>query len=421
MRELWFKIAHTGGATIVSMLASIAGLAITARVLGPAGRGVYAATLSWVTLFATLGTLSVGQVIIHHVAGRPEEEWLADVTGAAVTMLVVASLGGAVVLATLHITTHGRLFGAVPPASLALMFVALPFLLWNDIGRYILTALGRLTVSNWAQIGGALAGLAGIALFVLAMNAGVQGAIVAYILSTAAAALLTFRWVVRRSGGIQLRGAVLRRLLRGSAQLHFNAIGAYLFTQASVLVLNYYRSPAETGFYQLATQLFGLTLVVSSAVGAVAFELVARRGPDGAWPEQRRLLLHATVAACVLGAVAYVLAPFGVRLVAGEAFLPSVELFRFLLPALVGATFSTVIASQWIGRGLFLQAASLTLVVGLISVTCDLILIPSRGMRGALVSTLITYGVSVIGNGAMALWVQSRVGRTGAAVVSSAS
>jgi O-antigen/teichoic acid export membrane protein len=119
-------------------------------------------------------------------------------------------------------------------------------------------------------------------------------------------------------------------------------------------------------------------------------------------------VLHATALAGVLAAAGYFLAPLGVRLVAGERFLPSVPLFRALLPAFVGATFATVMASQWIGRGLFLQAALLTFAVGLVSLSCDLALIPTRGASGAVVSSLVTYGISVIGNGIMMFWVQTR-------------
>jgi O-antigen/teichoic acid export membrane protein len=147
----------------------------------------------------------------------------------------------------------------------------------------------------------------------------------------------------------------------------------------------------------------------------VAFGLVARLGPDGAWPEQRRLMAQALGAAAVLALLGYYLAPLGVRIVAGERFAPAVPLFRLLLPALVGATFSTVMGSQWIGRGFFVSAALLTLAVGLVSLASDLLLVPRYGMRGATVSTLITYGVSVVGNGAMALYAERSWRRSRAA------
>ena len=67
-----------------------------------------------------------------------------------------------------------------------------------------------------------------------------------------------------------------------------------------------------------------------------------------------------------------------------------------------------MLASQWIARGLFWQTAVITFVVGLLSLACDFLLIPVYGMRGAVVSTLLTYGLSVVSNGAMAIWVERR-------------
>jgi O-antigen/teichoic acid export membrane protein len=43
-----------------------------------------------------------------------------------------------------------------------------------------------------------------------------------------------------------------------------------------------------------------------------------------------------------------------------------------------------------------------------VSVTCDLLLVPRYGMHGAAVSTLITYGISVVGNGGLALLIERR-------------
>ena len=64
MRELWMNIAHTGGAKGYGLVVNTVILVITARWLGPEGRGALGATTTWVALFATIGCLSLGQVAI---------------------------------------------------------------------------------------------------------------------------------------------------------------------------------------------------------------------------------------------------------------------------------------------------------------------------------------------------------------------
>jgi antigen flippase len=381
---------------------------ITARLLGPAGRGTFAATTSWVGLAATFGTLSLGQVLLHHVAGKPSEEWLAETAGTALATTAAVTLVGWIAIAVLYATTGGRMFNHISPLLLALAFAALPFMIWMDTGRYLLLALDALSTANWAQIGGAVTTLTAIVLLVGIARLGVAGAVGAATIATACVATVMGAAVLRRTPRLDVSTPLLKQLLRGSSQLHLNAIGTYLFTQASVLVLNYYQPPEQTGYYQLAMQLFSMTLILSMSMGTVSFGLVAKRGVNEAWPDQRRLLVQSAGMIAVVSAIGYWLAPLGIRLVAGDRFLPAVPLFRTVLPALLGATFSTIMASQWIGRGLFRQAAGFTIAVGILSLALDLALVPHYGARGALVSTLATYAISVIGNGVMAVWVQGK-------------
>jgi O-antigen/teichoic acid export membrane protein len=407
-RRLWLLIAHTSTAGLYGVVISGLTLAITARYLGPAGRGIYAAATAWASLFAVLGSLSLGQVVVHHVAGRPREEWLRDVVGTVLALIVGVTLVSWAAVAVLQRTAGDAVFSNLGPAVLGVAFLALPFLIAGDTGRYLLGAVGALQVANWTQMLGATAGLLVVVATVLWLGGGVASVLAGTVLSACIWAVGGFSHLLRLAGGARVRPVLAGRFLRGSAQLHLNAVGNYLVTQASVLVLNHYRAPAETGLYQLAVQLFQLSLIVPSSISAVAFALVSQKGPDGAWPEQRRLLVQAVLLVTGIAGVGYLLAPWGIALVAGREFLPAVPLFRFILPALIGATLSTVMASQWIGRGLFWQAALLTLGVGLAGLASDFVLIPRLGMYGALWSTLLTYGLSVVCNVAMAVWVQRR-------------
>jgi O-antigen/teichoic acid export membrane protein len=203
------------------------------------------------------------------------------------------------------------------------------------------------------------------------------------------------------------RGAA-REMLTGGAKLHLNAVGTYLFTQANVLILNYYRSPQETAYFQLAVQLVTAMQLIPMAVSTVVYSIVAKDGPNSAWPQHKKLIGEVLLLVLGLGIVAYFVSPFAIRFVFGAPFVPSARLFRILLLAIFGMTMSAVMASQWIARGLFLQAALLTLIVGGGTVAANLFVVPRWGTTGAAWVTVGTYIVSMIGNGIMALWVESR-------------
>lgn len=411
MRRLWAQILHTSAASAVNISASAAVLFLTARWLGPEGRGIYAAATGWVLLFSTLGSLSLGQSLVHAVAGREQATWLPSVagTGLAITGLLVA--GNYAVVATAYVVAGDTLFRHMAPAVIVLAFAAMPFLVANANLPFVLYALDALHVINIAQVTGALVLLVGTIVTVWWLDLGVPGALAAFAIGAGCNAVVAAAYVLRSAGRPRIEWVVARQMLTGSAQLHLNTVGTYLFTQSSVLILNAYRSAAETGEYQLAVQLLIVSLLLSNSIGAVSYNLVATKGPDAAWPEQRLLIKQALTLITVGALGAYVLAPVLIPLVAGPAFDPAVGLFRILLPAVIGATFASLMASQWIGRGLFWQASLLTIATGIISLAFDFVLIPSYGMQGAVVSTLVTYGISFAASCAMAVWIDRRVER----------
>jgi O-antigen/teichoic acid export membrane protein len=412
MRELWLRVLHTTGTSLIALGASAVSLVIATHALGPTGWGIFAAITAWVALATAFGSLSLGQVVIHYVAGKPRETWLRDVSGTLAALLLGVVAVAWLAVWGLYAVTGGRLFHNLGGSALVLGFAALPFLLAADANRYVLNALNALQTANWAQLAGSAVLVAATVALVGVLSFGVGGALVASLLAGAVTAGIGLAYIARQSGGFGVSRVVARDLLRGSSQLHLTAIGNYLFSQASILILNYYRHPEETGYYQLALQLFNLALTVSAAVSTVSFGLVAQKGPNGAWPEHRRLLGHSVLIVSGIAVVGYVLAPVAIPLVAGPKFLPAVPLFRGFLPALVGATFATVMASQWIGRGLFRQAAGITLGAGLVSVATNLVLVPTWGAYGAVASTLVIYGLSVISNLIMALWVERQWSRS---------
>jgi O-antigen/teichoic acid export membrane protein len=408
LRRLWKPIVETTGANVIVLGASAVTVFITARYLGPDGRGVLAAASSWVSLFSTLGTFSIGSVIIHHAVERRGADWLPDVAGTLLLLVGATTVCGWLLAWFVYVLSSGAAFSHLSPGVLALAFVSLPLLIWNEDSRGVLYALGLLRNWNVSVSVGSAVTIAGVVGLVAVWHGGVAGALIAAALANVAIASQTGWQIFSRARSIRPHGPTARTLFGRGLQLHLNTIGAFLFTQTSVLILNGYRSPAEVGFYQLAIQLLNFTLVFATSLGAVSYGIVADHGPDGAWPQQRQLLAFSVLLAGGMAVAGAFLAPVAIGVIAGIAFLPSVELFRIVVFALVGATFSSVLASQWIARGLFWQTAVITLAVGLLSLASDFLLIPLYGMHGAVVSTLLTYGLSVLANGAMAVWVERR-------------
>jgi O-antigen/teichoic acid export membrane protein len=138
---------------------------------------------------------------------------------------------------------------------------------------------------------------------------------------------------------------------------------------------------------------------------------MAAAGPNGIWPEQKKIVIRVMAFLTVLSAAAYFAAP-GLALLAGEKFIPSVDLFRLLLPVLLGMSLAQLMTNQWIGRGLFVSTTILTLGTALLNIFLNYFLIPRFGVHGAVWSMLAVYaGLAVMVQLAFSFWCEKEWGK----------
>jgi len=393
------------------MVLGVVVLMITARLLGPEGRGQVAAIMTWVGLFSTFAYLSLGQVALHRMADDREQLRFGSLLGSLLLLTVVLSLSGWLVAIGIYVANPNGAFKGLPILPMVVGFIALPFYVWEHYGSSLLIGLEQIRIYNRYQVIGRTITFVCVVVLVGWIGLGVAGVLSANFLGQVVVALggMGFLFSVARSKGLSCRPdkIQLKVLLVGGAKLHLNAIGTFLFTSANILILNHYHGAEQTGHFQLATQLLNVLMVIPQAASMVIYGKVTSLGPNGAWPINRRLLMQITLGMTGLSVIAYLLAPWAIVLLAGEPFRPAVVLFQWMLAGLIGMTFSTVMAPQWIGRGYFWQAAALTFFVGVVNLAANFWLIPEYGMWGATYAFLATYAFSILGNGAMALHCQS--------------
>ena len=388
------------------MACNLAILGVTARWLGPEGRGDIAAITAWVGLFSTVAYLSLGQVALHNMTGVAGKN-IGNLIFALLLITIVMSLLGWLTAVSFHMSGIYGLFANLPQTALTIAFLSLPFLIWEQYGSALLMGLDRIDIYNRYQALGRTTSL--IVVLVLAGNfeLSIDGVMIAILVGQIIVSVgglgYLMKYVRIRKLLFRFDLKEIRELIVGGAKLHLSTIGAFLITSANILILSKYHGPAQTGYFQLALQLLSVLMVIPMSVSMVLYGRIVKLGPDGAWLDNKRLLMQTTIGMFFLSCLAAALAPWGISLVAGEAFWPAVEPFRWMLLGLIGMTFSTIVSPQWIGRGYFWQAALLTIIIGMINLVANLWLIPPFGMMGAAYAFTGTYIFSVLGNGAMAI------------------
>jgi O-antigen/teichoic acid export membrane protein len=408
MKDIWRKVLASSGARIYSFLLGLASLMVTARILGPDGRGVVAGAMAWASLFATLGSISLGQVVVHHAAKQRGGTWIEPLFG--VLLLVTVFL--TVLMWSLAVGIgyfKADIYGTLPAWALSLGFLSMPFLIWQNYGSNLLISSGNLDFYNRAQVVAATAGFLFIVVAIVVLESGVVGALVASLLSAALISSIGITRLWALSGErIVVRATVALGLIKDGLKLHLNAVGGVLLTVGNILMINYYSKADEVGWYQFASQMIATLIILPQAFQRVLYEMTAESGPDQIWPDQKRILGRLLGIMAVLIVLAYFLSPWLVVLVAGEEFLPSVDVLRPLLISVVGASMSYGMANQWLGRGLFLQTAILTLVSGVMNVCLNALFIPRYGMVAAAWSLAFVYSLGFITNLSMAVYIENK-------------
>lgn len=408
MRDLWIRIIHTSGTRIYSLFISFLILSITARWLGPEGRGIIAAVTTWVALFSTFCYMSLGQVAIHHATAFRRKPWLAPTLGSLFLLCGLISLLGWFVAFFLYWITAGNIFYNLTPQILLLGFLALPFMIWEQYDSSLLMAVDKISLYNRALTKGRTVGLF-IVISAWWMEWNIPGVLVALLISQAIVSMGGLNYLFSISEGpIRPDKRTLKVLLKGGLKLHLNAIGSFASTSIGVLVINHYVSATETGYYHLAFRLINMLLVFPTAASQVIYGKVTQLGADDSWFYHRKVLLFMTLGMIAISIIAALVAPQVIPFVFGAQFAPSVGLFQLLLAGLIGMTFSIIMSAQWIARGMFWQVSVIAVVLGTLVLVANLLLVPRFGAYGAVWSILITYSFSILMNGAMALWCEAK-------------
>jgi O-antigen/teichoic acid export membrane protein len=384
---------------VLALLASFLTLVVSAQYFGADGRGVVAATVSFASLVGTLGSLSVGRVVIFRIvqAGLGSRAYhrrgLITILGLFLGLSVVSAI-----MALAVVRMRPGLMGGLSGPILLLAFVMVPYFAWAQVGSQLFASLDLLMRQNvLLLLNRALLFLAAfglltgpgltltqfVALLTLFNVGGVAAECVALLLAVRPA----WRW--DRDIG--------KALLKDGLQLHVDTVGGFAIASTNVLVLNYFLTPRDVGVYEMASTLVGIFGLLPLVVQLRINTAIAESGVDGAWPRQRRLI-HRTVLATVAGALAaLVLVPLGLRWL-GRGYDQSVPLFSLLLLTVPGNALATLMGPQWIARGYLRTASLLTVATGAIGLALSIVLVRRMGVRGVVWSSIFAYGAALLLN-----------------------
>lgn len=392
-RRFRADVAGTVVAKFVALGATAIQTVLTARFLGPEGRGVVAVVvLISSTAALLLGSGLTGSTIFHVASRRSEPREAAGLSVAFVFVACGLSLLVALVLRSLGLLDN--IFPGIPTALVALGVAGVPVIVLNNQLRSILQGMNRIRAANVVAVAEPIATvvLTGSVLAVI----GARPAAVAAAILTAAALGAGIAMHRLRLPAAAYRPSLpkgkMRSLWQYGRRAHLANTLQFLNYRLDVLIVNALLGPVAVGLYTISTRLAELLWQVPDAMSFVLLPRSSARGQvvDTATARAYKVTLLATVGSAILLAAA---GQDLIRILFGSEFSASYLPMLLLLPGAILLGQAKVLSSSIAGRG-FPHYNSYIAGAGLVvTVILDITLIPRIGIAGAAVATTSSYVV----------------------------
>ncbi len=375
-------------------LADCAGLAfgmvagvITARWLGPAGKGLFSSLSFLAALVMQVCSIGLGDAAIVLVGQR--RATMQDALSSTLFAMVCSATIGMAMLWFGALVAFGDDWGQVRSATL-IAAAGLPVSLLAYVLGFLLAAQERVVANS--VVLGVTSGMTtvGMVAFVGVLDLSLAGAVLATAVGSGAGLVLAAILVGRF--GLSLRPRprweYLRAALRYGVTVEASYLMTVMFLRVDVLVVYSLADAEAAGQYSVALTVAALVGLLPIAISHGTFPRLANVDDDEANELTVRAFRFGLLAAVSGGLVLAAAIPLAVPLLFGPAFRPAVT------PAMLLVAGGIIWSSQWLlcraaaARGrpsLLLHSFGLGLVV---MVALDLVLVPRLGLAGAALGSI---------------------------------
>jgi O-antigen/teichoic acid export membrane protein len=390
-------VEHYGSTVLVQGLTLGLGIltgVLSARMLGPVGRGEYAAIIIWPMAIASFLGFGISQAAVFHLGQRT---FTGSETATAVTVIGLVQsalsiiIGLAVIplaLAKYSLTVQhlGIVFVLFTPMLILSIYPANLFQGLQDLPRFNLIRLVAPLAYAAALVGIYVSHRASLSLVIDSQLAG-------YVLAMALGSIMAWKRLLLR---VQWNAVAIPRLFHYGLRIQGLSIATYFNLRVDQLLLSLLVPPRQLGLYAVAVSLSTAVAMFPQAAGIVAFSRGSSQHGENAKATIGVAFRASLIWLLVSCSALYALAPFLIRLVFGEAFNGSILACRILLPGalMTGLSFVLYNAASALGRpGLASYAEGASVIVTAAGLY---LLIPRYGYMGAAIVSSAAYCVSFL-------------------------
>lgn len=368
---------------------------LSARLLGPQGRGELVALTLWPLTLIYLATMGMNQSIVFH-SGRNlyslSEIWTSSLVIGLVQSLAVILTGLLILPLTLRNYSHSV-------SHLGLLFlITMPLLLFQG-SSYVTNILqGKLDLAsfNFIRVLPGLAYALGLAALWWLNVRSLSSVVASQILGCAIGAVVGY-WVFLRKCSVRFawNRAACSSLLRFGWQNQAGQVSNYVNQRLDQLLLSLFIAPRQLGLYAVAVTVSSVVGFAPQAIGVVTLAHGVNLAPGLAKKMISRSFRRSLACLSLLCAALFVVAPWLITLVFGAQFADAALSCRILLSGMVAVGAAQVLyeGARALGQPLLVfYAEGVSMLVTGIGLY---LLVPRYGIVGAAITSAASYTLAL--------------------------
>ena len=393
-------------ATAIIQVANIASGVMLARILLPTGRGELAAAMLWPPVIAAIGALGISEATAFFAARRLSSRghiFAAGITLAAILSVVLLPIGWLVVVRiAADFSIEGR----------AAAFLYLAFIPLNQIGLIIVSLhQGSLSIARWNVLRTSVYVVytALIPVFYTLGYGTVIGFSIASLIANLTVVILGL--VLARGGGwfdSRPQRDDVRAFLGYGLKIHFANVVAMLNERLDQLFISFQLPPTDLGLYVVAATAARGLGGIGDTFGTLVFPKIAHAETPKLCAQLAGRYIRAVLFMSlppVVGMIA--LSKWLIVLVFGQSFASAAPVMQILLLMIIPLNAKCVMAAALKGSNHALSVGMVQSVALTISLVSLALLLPTFGLMGAAIASLVTQIAAVV---MMAVQIRQRLG-----------
>ncbi len=394
MANGFFKnIARVSGNNMLNAVVRFATALLVARLLGPAGKGIYASLLVVPAMILSISELGIRRSTIVHLGEQKYKP--NDIIAVLSFFFLFTSIVGTVITFFVYRSYDS---GELSTLIIFLALASIPIRLIGKFSNSVFVATEQYKKFTLLRSIPVFLNMLFVVVFVFLARWSITGALLALVLSNLISGLYSYRMLAKHyTVSIKFNLEIIKSLLSLGIVYAIALFLARLNFKIDILLLKVLSSSEQVGFYSLGAG-FAEKFQTPFAIGAVILSSGANsKNQDQVNKDVAKLFRVSLLYTIFISVAIYFLSPYVMPLLYGEAYIPSIAIVQNILPAIVWLILLKLLGNRIASLKKTAYMIWIHVPALIVNIALNYLLIPQYQAMGAVIATNVSYFLSFMG------------------------